>query len=137
MSEILQAGQEQLINYLGYRIDGTPGYSSPPESTHKFKTPAAYELLSQLEAWRYEARTAHAENRREQAVDADYYDGIQRSIDELRELEDRGQPPITLNFISQQVLWLLGTERRTRVEAKVSPRSKEDESGAQVKTKVL
>lgn len=122
-------------DYLGYNLTAARGYSSAPLTG--IRSPEAIELLKTLEEWRYEAHVAHAENRREQAIDCDYHDGDQLTPREFQVLLDRGQPPLKYNVIAQQILWLTGTERRTRVDYRVSPRSKEDNEGAIVKTKVL
>ncbi len=91
-----------------------------------------------MEWWR-QARENQAVNRLEQALDRDYYDGLQLTDEERQELMDRGQPPITKNLIKSSVDWIIGTEKRTRMDFHVYPR-KDDESAndrALVKTKLL
>lgn len=107
------------------------------EQVHPLRSEAALTRLRQYQEWRYEARLAHAENRMEQAIDADYYDGDQWTLDEIAELEERGQAPLVYNVLAQHINWLLGTERRTKVEWAVHPRSDDDVDLATIKTKVL
>lgn len=95
-------------------------------------------LLSRLEDWRSQAKSAQAENRAEMALDEDYADGIQWSPEERYELEVvRGQPALTFDLITPTVAWVTGTEKRTRVDFKVLPRRKEFAAGAEQKTALL
>lgn len=94
-------------------------------------------LLGKLENWWAEARDAHADNRREQMIDADYVDMMQWRADEAAALEARGQAPINSPLLKQVMKWLSGTERRTRIDWDVLPRKEEDVEIAAVKKQVL
>jgi hypothetical protein len=84
--------------------------------------------------YRYELEV-QSDNRAEMAKDEDYYDNIQFTLEQIKELEDRGQAPISYNVISQTVNWVIGSEKRGRTDFKILPRTKEDAKPAEVKTK--
>ncbi len=94
-------------------------------------------LHGQLLNWWQAERDVQAFNRNEMAVDEDFYDGLQWSDEDAQALMERGQAPLVYNHIKPTVNWLLGTERRTRTDGVVLPRSDDDEEGAQVKSKLL
>ena len=94
-------------------------------------------LLNRLEDWWTEAREAHAENRREMMIDADYYDCIQWRAADAQVLIDRGQAPLTFPVIKQMCDWIIGTERRTRIDWDVLPRKDSDVEIADVKKQVM
>jgi len=70
-------------------------------------------------------------------MDADYYDNLQWEPEDAQVLRDRGQMPLVFNEIAPMVDWIIGTERRTRVDWRVMPRAEDDVEMADVKTKVL
>lgn len=94
-------------------------------------------LLKHIEDLWIESRDAAAENRREQMIDADFYDHIQWTIEDSQVLVERGQAPLVFNIVKQACDWILGTERRTRIDWKVFPRNQEDQEGAKAKTALL
>lgn len=94
-------------------------------------------LLRRLEEWWTEARDLHADNRREQMIDADYYDCLQWTAADAAVLTDRGQAPLTFPLIKQMCDWVIGTERRTRIDWDVLPRKDSDVQAANVKKQVL
>ncbi len=67
------------------------------------------------------------------------YDSEQWDADEAREVEERGQNPVVYNTIKPTIDWIIGTERRNRVDFSVQAEDDDDESeeDAQVKTKLL
>jgi len=77
------------------------------------------------------------ENRADQATDADFYDHIQMTEEDATILRDRGQAPLVFNVIAQSVNWIIGTEKRGRIDFKVLPRGKEDAKPAEQKTALL
>lgn len=87
--------------------------------------------------WFYFERSKQAENRMQMALDADFYDGEQWDASDAQILSERGQAPLVFNEVAPMVDWLIGTERRTRVDWKVLPRAEDDVQSADVKTKVL
>lgn len=104
---------------------------------HRLDSDDARKELRQLENWYQQACDAEADNRLEQFIDQDYYDSLQIDEEHRRILEARGQAPLVYNKISLAVDWLLGTERRTRVDYKVNPRTAEDVTIAQIKTEII
>jgi hypothetical protein len=111
--------------------------SQPKPKLHPMDQPAAMSRERTLKEWWHEARVSQSDNRFEQAIDADFHDGLQWRDEDALVLRDRGQAPLVFNAIQQHIRWILGTERRTRVDFKVYGREKEDEKPAQTKTKLL
>lgn len=93
--------------------------------------------LRKLLEWYYYEKDRQATNRMEMAMDCDFYDNIQWDPDDAQVLRDRGQMPLVYNEVAPMVDWIIGTERRTRVDWRVMPRSEEDVELADTKTKVL
>jgi hypothetical protein len=98
---------------------------------------ARQKLHRKLMMWYLQERDKQASNRWQMAIDEDYYDGLQWSDEDAQELINRGQAPLVFNQIKPTVNWMLGTERRTRIDGKVLPREENDEEGAEVKSKLL
>jgi hypothetical protein len=87
--------------------------------------------------WWYQSRVYHAENRQEMATDEDFADGIQWTEEDKAVLQERGQAPLVFNECKPAIEWICGTERRSRVDWKVHPRTDEDRVPAERKTKLL
>ncbi len=100
-------------------------------------SPENMRLLHKLLDWFSQARTAQAENRYQMALDEDFYDGLQWSEEDKAIVEGRGQPALTFNLISESINWIIGTERRSKIDFSVHPRGKEDGGAAQNKTHLL
>lgn len=94
-------------------------------------------LHRKLMSWYMSEREIQAANRYQMAVDHDYYDNIQFSMQDEQEIIDRGQAPVVYNETAASVDWIIGTEKRTRVDFKVLPRAEDDVKTADAKTKVL
>lgn len=107
------------------------------EPGHPLDSVKAKSVLRQLLEWFYYERERQAENRLEMAMDADFYDGIQWDPADAAVLRDRGQMPLVYNELAPMIDWIIGTERRTRVDWKVLPRTEDDVDMADVKTKSL
>lgn len=89
--------------------------------------------------WFLSEASRQAVNRALMAKCERFYDGEQWKYEHAQELRDRGQEPIVYNEIKPTIDWLIGTERRTRVDFVVvaeddSPEASED---ARLKTKLL
>lgn len=93
--------------------------------------------LKKLHKWWYDARSIHDLNRYEQAVDDDFVDGIQWTEEEKKILQSRNQSPLVFNEILPAIQWILGTEKRTKIDWKVLPRLNDDVQTADIKTKLL
>lgn len=119
-------------------LDGSPELAAQavhPPTTAAPESP--HDTLKQLESWYLEQVDAHAQNRREQILDADFYDHDQWDPESVAVLAERNQAALVFNLIKPTVDWLIGTERRTRIDWKVHPRGPEDEALAQAKSKTL
>ena len=104
---------------------------------HRLDTDEMLKLNRQLQSWYYEEREKQSVNRYQMAIDHDFYDSIQWSDEDAEEVESRGQAAIVYNETAPMVDWVCGTERRTRMDWKVLPRTPDDVTGADVKTKVM
>jgi len=104
---------------------------------HEMDKPAAQETHRTLMSWFEQERERQLENRREMALDCDFYDGLQWSWEDARVLLERNQSPLVYNLSKPIVDWIIGSERRLRVDWRVLPRADDDVEGAGVKTKVL
>lgn len=87
--------------------------------------------------FRRQARIAQSENRYEMAKDQDYVDGEQWSPEDKEIVEGRGQTACVFNLIAVTMRWVTGTEKRTRVDFRVMPRTAEDRKAAESKTSLL
>lgn len=93
--------------------------------------------LNKVIDWWCQARDAQALNRIEQALDHDYYDGLQWSDEDRLVLQQRGQAALVFNKIMPTINWVCGTEKKTRIDYRVVPRGPEDAKPAEAKTKLL
>lgn len=87
--------------------------------------------------WYTSEREKQSLNRYQQAIDEDFYDHLQWTEEDAKTLQDRGQAPLVFNEIKAGVDWIIGTEKRARMDAKVLPREEDDRDSAEVKTKLL
>lgn len=87
--------------------------------------------------WYWQEMDRQAVNRFHMAVDQDFYDGDQWFSEDALELMARGQAPIVINEIAPMIDWMIGTQRRSRIDAHVAPRTEDDVQLADVKTKVM
>jgi hypothetical protein len=113
---------------FGSEVDG--GY-------RELKTSA--ERHEQRMEWFYSEASRQAANRRLMARDEAIYDNQQWDREDAQVLEERGQKPIVYNEVAPTIDWLIGTERRSRVDFYVV--SEDDGDGpaeeAIAKTKLL
>lgn len=113
---------------------------SPKEYSEKnnpLESEAYQSRLRKLMQLRRQARIAQSDNRTDMAIDEDFYDGIQLDERDLRILQDRNQPTTVFNVIANTVNWILGTERRARIDSRVLPRKKDGAESAKAKTKLM
>jgi hypothetical protein len=100
-------------------------------------SPAMERRRTQLLEWYEQERERQAPNRYQMAIDCDYYDSLQWADEDAQELLDRGQAPLVFNESAVAIDWIIGTEKRTRVDFKVLPRAEDDVKNSDVKTKTL
>lgn len=113
---------------------------APPQDaapSHPMDSDEMREEHRRILQWFYLERDKQCENRLQMSMDADAYDNRQWEPEDSEVLADRGQMPLVYNEVAPAVDWLIGTERRTRADWKVLPRSEDDVQGADVKTKAL
>ena len=84
-----------------------------------------------------EARAALAAPRADALTDHEYFDNRQWRAEDAAELAKRGQLPLVFNNVSAVCDWLIGTEKRSRVDWRILPRRAEDSKLAEVKTELL
>lgn len=104
---------------------------------HVLDNEASRKLLRKLLEWYYYEKERQSLNRLDMAMDCDFYDNLQWDPEDAATLRDRGQMPLVYNEVAPMVDWLIGTERRSRIDWKVLPRTEDDVDSADVKTKVL
>lgn len=89
-----------------------------------------------LDNW-YTALDAELDNRAEKMLDYDFYDHIQWSEQDRAVLTARHQAPLTYNKIKMALDWIIGTERRTKIDGVVHPREASDVDLATIKSELL
>jgi hypothetical protein len=109
----------------------------PPPSQSPLDTAEKQELHRLLLSYYRQEIDRQSENRFQMAIDEDYYDNIQWTEEEARQLRERGQAPIVYNVLGQSIHWVIGSEKRGRTDFKILPREKEDTDAAERKTKLL
>lgn len=119
---------------MGGTLRPTPAPRRPKSS---LDGPAAKKVLQKLQDWFQAETDRQAANRYQMALDCMYYDSLQWSEEEAAILMERGQAPCVYNEIAPTINWMLGTERRTRIDYKVLPRRKEEGELAETKTKLM
>ena len=128
----LQSTKKNSGDHTAYR-------DQPEQYGEKDQTNDDQPLMQMVLEWENQAKEQQAENRREMAIDEDFADGKQFSDEELAILAKRGQPAIQQNLIKPAIEWTVGTEKRTRMEAKAYPRQDTEEANesASNKTKLI
>lgn len=86
--------------------------------------------LATLLSYYDEAEDASRNAREKSERDRDYYDGKQLTAEEEAELTRRGQPPIAMNHIREQIDYLQGWEKEKRGDPKAYPRNPDDTAAA-------
>jgi hypothetical protein len=108
-----------------------------PVNAEPLDSEEAREELKRLLGWFYLEKDKQAENRLEMAMDHDFYDNLQWDPEDAAILRDRGQQPLVYNEIAPMCDWIIGTERRTRVDWGVLPRTEDDVESADTKEQVM
>lgn len=97
------------------------------------------ERHDKLKSWFLSEASRQALNRALMAKCEAFYDGNQWDYEDAEAVRQRGQAPIVYNEIKPTIDWLIGTERKTRVDMFVvaDEPGEEAEEDAQLKTKLL
>ena len=105
-------------------------------TTRDEKTKERHETVK---AWFLGEAMRQSANRAMMAKCEAYYDSEQWALDDAEEVERRGQNPVVHNEIKPTIDFLIGTERRTRVDYYViaNDEGEEADEDARVKTKLL
>jgi len=111
--------------------------AAPEAPIHPLDSPEAHRIHAKVLDYYYSALDAHFDNRIEQMLDYDFYDHIQWSDADRAVLAARHQAPLTYNKIKMALDWVIGTERRTRIDGVVHPRAQDDVELATVKGELL
>jgi len=90
-----------------------------------------------IKNWFIYEKMKQSDNRKERMKAHNYKDGDQWDDDDKAVVEDRGQTASVFNRIKPACDWLIGTEKRTRVDYTILPRRKDDSKPAENKTKLL
>lgn len=120
--------------------DGIAGEKMPPARVmpdRELDSPKMKDLHRRLWGFFLYEIDRQADNRREMALDMDFYDNEQWTDEDKEILRARGQVPLVYNVISTTVNWLIGTERRGRTDFKVLARRKEGGKSAELKTQLM
>lgn len=110
-------------------------YGALPE--HPLDSPETRARFDKVHEWFRQAQSSQYENRAKMARAERFYDNEQWEEEDKLELEERGQAPLVFNKIHPTINWILGMERKSRVEAKVLARNKDKTVSAEAKTKLL
>ena len=99
----------------------------------------AQERHEQRRSWFLSEASKQASNRAMMARCEQFYDSEQWSKDDAQDVKDRGQNPVVYNEIKPTIDWMIGTERRARVDFTVVAEDdgQEPEDDAANKTKLL
>lgn len=104
---------------------------------HRLDSGTMLARFRKLQEWFDQEWQRQLANRYQMALDCDYYDGLQWSKEDAQVLMERNQAPLVFNEIKPTIDWMIGTERRTRIDAKVLGREKNDNDSANAKTQLL
>jgi hypothetical protein len=99
--------------------------------------PQTLKYFRMIKNWFAYERQRQAENRLERIKAHNYKDGDQWDDEDKEIVEARGQKASVFNVIKQNVDWIIGTEKRTRVEYAILPRKKEGSKAAEKKHKLI
>ncbi|HEY9219537.1 MAG TPA: hypothetical protein VIO94_15930 [Phenylobacterium sp.] len=103
-------------------------YAAPSEAPTTNTGPE--DNLSQLIAYYEDAESASYDARQKAERDRDYVDNKQLTDEEVRKLQQRGQPPVALNVIRSRANFLGGMEKKQRRDPKAWPRNNPNDLAA-------
>lgn len=118
-------------------LDEHPTTDAPRKAPHILDSPKYQARRRKLMEWYTQEREIQAANREQMAIDGDFYDNIQWKDADAEEVEERGQVASVYNEVAPTCDWIIGTEKRTRIDFKVLPRTEDDVKRAEAKTQVL
>lgn len=119
----------------GILDEGGPDAVDKPD--HPMDSVAEQKSFDKLQEWWAQARESQSFVRLEMDIDDSFYHGDQFTSEDRAALEKVGQAPLVFNKIAPVCNWIIGTERRTRVDFNVLPRKRDHASQAQMKKDVM
>lgn len=121
-----------------FQMNAAPA-AQPPESkpTHDLDSEQSINRHRDLVAWRDFEASVQQPSREQAAIDEGYRDHEQYTAEELQILADRNQAPAIANETKPIIDYMVGVERRMRIEGKALPREKGDRVVARAKTSLL
>lgn len=93
--------------------------------------------LSRLVQWFEDSETSTYSARLRAERDRDFYDGSQWTDEEIKELNNRKQPVVTINRIKRKVDALKGIEKQQRTDPKAFPRTPQHEDASEAATDAI
>jgi hypothetical protein len=113
------------------KLEGDEGQDAPDQSE------ADQAKLIKIKSWLAYVRAIQSQSRAECLRDHDCYDGDQWHPDDKAEVEARGQIATVFNRVKPTADWIIGSEKKNRIDFRVLPRGAEDAKGAETKTQLL
>lgn len=107
------------------------------DSAHPLDSEENRRLFGRLWTWWIETRDLHYNSRRLRLRDHEFYDGRHWTPEEEAAINARGQEALVFNLLKLMVDWVVGTERRTRIDWNVLPRTDDDVPKAPLKKELL
>ena len=93
--------------------------------------------FARLKQYFEDSRDTNDPQRVESLIDRDYFDGMQWTADERRVLRDRHQPDSVFNRVKPAIRGMVGVWAQGENDPRAWPRNPQDESAADVASKVL
>jgi hypothetical protein len=116
-------------------LDGA--YSGETPKQHPMDNEANQKVFRKLQEWWLQARESQSFVRIQMDIDDNFYHGDQYTQEDRQALEAVSQSALVFNKTKPVLDWIIGTERRTRIDYKVLPRKKAQVGDAQIKTDVM
>ena len=114
------------------------GLPKPPKGIHPLDREEVRKRFIKVSSWFAQERVRQSDFRRESMLDHEFYDGPgQWTQEEKNILAKRSQAAVTFNQVKPTVDWVLGTEKKIRVDYRILPRGEEDAKAADMKTKLF
>jgi hypothetical protein len=121
----------------GEKVDVPAPEQEPPKPVSNLDSDYAVETHRKLTAFLAHELDRQRRSRRQMAIDEEYRDHEQYTPEEIEILNERGQEPALQNEIKAIMDWVIGTERKTKIDYKVLPREDSDVEPAAAKTKLM
>jgi hypothetical protein len=114
-------------------MDDSENTLNNEEQTSGDYFPTLSECIDYYEAYVDETKDAQSRSRQSR----EYYDNIQWKLNEIKKLEERGQPVVTKNYIARKIDYILGEEIRKRIDPVTRPRTPQEDDSARASTDAL